>query len=675
MKPSSEKPFENFTKEMALPYARSEEASGTSQNNPSDNPGAALVASFVAGTLLANQYEIVRRLGMGGMGAVYKCMDKMTGRLVAVKVLKPEHAANTKIMQRFQREAQAIANLEHPNLVKLYSFHLNDSLPLIVMEYVDGKPLDQILEQNGAMSIERSLKLAMQICDALSYVHMSGVIHRDLKPSNIIIKKSLTGEDIAKVVDFGIAKIKDVQTTTTSTGEIFGSPSYMSPEQAVGKEAGEAADQYALGCVLFECLTGLKPFISENVLAVMLQHIRDVPPTLKVGSLGKDFPPELEAIVKRMLEKDPEDRFSSIAAVRDALSGKKIEPAIHRLTNSNSRIVVGNPFLFGTLVSATTLLVVALVGIGWNYFQKSHPLSTQEAHLEQQAIKAEQSLSQSPSHDEFGVDGFDSPEALITYIKKEGHVNDFKILDVYRNSLSSEAIKILSNTPQINVLSLSYFKKMNLLKDLKTSSIQELNLSDTDIDDSSVRYLAKENLPNLQRLRLNGCLRLSSKGFGELRRLEKLTYLDVGEALLTDDGVKELSSIPNLASLFLNNNKLTSNSYKYIAEMKNLEELEISGTNPDGKFALLRKLKKLKKLNLLNLVLQDNDIKDLEQLKNLTCLRMHETNITDNEVLELVNALPRLTIIDCHGCNRISPEVHEKLRNIMWNRRSLEPVR
>jgi len=644
------------------------------QNAPTEQLRSPRIESFVAGTLLENQYEVVRRIGTGGMGSVYKCMDKMTGRLVAVKILKQEHAANNKIMQRFQREAQAIASLEHPNLVKLYSFHLNDSMPLLIMEYVDGKPLDLLLQNNGAMSIERSVKLAIQICDALTYVHKSGVIHRDLKPSNIIVKKSLTGEDIAKVVDFGIAKIKDVQTTTTSTGEIFGSPSYMSPEQAIGREAGEAADQYALGCVLFECLTGFKPFISDNVLAVMMQHIRDTPPTLKNGSLGKDFPPELENIVKRMLEKDSDQRFSSMAAVRDALSGKKIEPLSRQKTSANSstsKIVTGNPFLFGTIVSATTLLVVALVGAGWILYEKAHPLSRPEATLGAQVIRAEQSLSQSPAHDELGIDGFDSPEALNMFLTSKAHENKVEVLDVYRNSLSPESMKIISNISQINILSLAFCKKMDLLKDLKSSTIQDLNLSDTDLDDTSIKYLT--NLPNLAVLHLNGCLHLTTKGYGTLRELKSLQKLDVGEAILTDDGVKELSLIPKLSKLCLNNQRITNKALSYVAEAPNLTEFQLMGTNPDGKFVELKKLKKLKSLRLVNVVLKDADLKDLEQLKTLTTLRLEETNINDYQIQKLVAALPILSTLDCQKCLQITAAVREDLRRIMWQRRSLEP--
>jgi serine/threonine protein kinase len=643
------------------------------QSSPGEALRAPRIESFVAGTLLENQYEIVRRIGTGGMGSVYKCMDKMTSRLVAVKILKQEHAANNKIMQRFQREAQAIASLEHPHLVKLYSFHFNDLMPMLIMEYVDGRPLDQILERDGAMSVERSLKLAIQICDALNYVHKSGIIHRDLKPSNIIVKKSLTGEDVAKVVDFGIAKIKDVQTTTTSTGEIFGSPSYMSPEQAMGKEAGESADQYALGCVLFECLTGLKPFISDNVLAVMMQHIRDEPPTLKNGSLGKDFSPELEAIVKRMLEKEPERRFSSIAAVRDALSGKKIEPLTrHALaTNSSSKIVTGNPFLFGTIVSASTLLVVALVGCGWILFQKAHPLSTQEAKLGAQTIRAEESLNQSPAHDEFGVDAFDSPAALNMWLRSKAHENKVEVLDVYRNSLSPEGMRIISNIPQINILSLAFFTKMSLLKDLKSSTIQKLNLSSTDVDDTSIKYLT--NLPNLDTLYLNGCLHLTSKGYAALRELKSLRELRVAEAILTDDGVKALVTIPHLSILFVNNQGITNQSLSYIAKMANLTELNFQGTNANGKFAELKKLEKLNSLHLGNIVLTETDIKNLEQLKHLNHLLMSETNVTEDQARELVSALPNLTSIDFKDCPQISKQVNRELKQVALKRRAFEP--
>ena len=198
---------------------------------------------------------------------------------------------------------------------------------MLIMEYVEGLPLSKLLEEQGSLKLTRAIDITIQICEALNYAHKAGIIHRDLKPSNIIIKKNPDGSETAKLVDFGIAKINDAHSSMTATGEIFGSPGYMSPEQSTGQMVSESADQYSLGCVLFECLTGSRPFISDTPLAVVMQHVKDRPPTLKEASLGNHFPAELENTVQRMLEKDPTRRFHSMLAVQDALNGKKVEAA------------------------------------------------------------------------------------------------------------------------------------------------------------------------------------------------------------------------------------------------------------------------------------------------------------------------------------------------------------
>ena len=402
----------------------------------------------------------------------------------------------------------------------------------------------------------------------------------------------------------------------------------------------------------------------------MMQHIRDEPPTLKIGSLGKDFPPELEAIVKRMLEKEPERRFSSIAAVRDALTGKKIEPlSRHALATKSSKIATGNPFLFATLVSVSTLVVVALVNGGWILFQRAHPISAQEAKLSAQVIKAEESLSQSPAHDEFGVDAFDSPAALMLWLRGHAHEHTVEVLDVYRNSMSTEAMKMLSEIPQINVLSLAFIMKMNLLKDLKSSTIQALNLSSTDVDDTGIKYLST-NLPNLNALDLDGCLHLTTKGYATLREIKSLRSLKVREAILTDAGVKEISMIPNLSCLYMNNQRITNKSLSYVADIPNLVGFDFQGTNPDGKFAEFKKLKKLKWLTLGNIVLTENDLKDLGQLKNLEHLTMRESNVSEDQAKALIAALPNLTDPDFKDCPQIGKRINQELRQIAMRRRA-----
>jgi serine/threonine protein kinase len=323
-----------------------------------------------AGTWIAGQFQIIDLIGVGGMGAVYKCMDRMTNRLVAAKVLRRDLAVDSKAVQRFQREAQAIAALEHQNIVKLYNFQSDGEAPMLIMEYVEGSPLNKLLEEQGSLKLTRALDIASQICDALNYAHKAGIIHRDLKPSNIIIKKNSDGSETAKLVDFGIAKVNDAHSSMTATGEIFGSPGYMSPEQSTGQMVSESADQYSLGCVLFECLTGSRPFISDTPLAVVMQHVKDPPPTLKEASLGNHFPAALENIVQRMLEKDPARRFASMLAVRDALSGKRIEAAASP-SKSGKAGEKSNRTISNALIGAGIILpIVALSGIGWFLFRE-----------------------------------------------------------------------------------------------------------------------------------------------------------------------------------------------------------------------------------------------------------------------------------------------------------------
>jgi hypothetical protein len=321
----------------------------------------------------------------------------------------------------------------------------------------------------------------------------------------------------------------------------------------------------------------------------------------------------------------------------------------------------------------STLLAVALVNGGWILFQKAHPLSTQEAKLSAQAIRAEESLSQSPAHDEFGVDAFDSPAALILWLRGHAHEHTVEVLDVYRNSMSLEAMKMISDIPQINVLSLAFIMKMNMLKDLKSSTIQDLNLSSTDVDDTGIKYLST-NLPNLNALNLDGCLHLTTKGYATLREIKSLRSLKVREAILTDAGVKEISMIPELSTLFINsqnNRHITTKTLSYIAEIPNLEGFDFQGMNPDGKFADFKKLKKLKWMVLGNIVFTDNDLKDLGQLKTLEHLRIREANVTEDQAKALIAALPNLTDVDFKDCPEIGKQINQELRKIAMKRHAL----
>jgi TPR repeat protein/predicted Ser/Thr protein kinase len=275
------------------------------------------------GLRLSDRYEIVQEIGRGGMGVIYKAHDLQAkpneSKTVAIKLLINDAGNNETVRARFTVEARAASALSHPNIIKVYEYDVTpEGLPFIVMEYLEGIPLDELLESGGP-SKEELLQFVIQVCDALSHAHRRSVIHRDIKPSNIMIVKGEDGKGKAVVVDFGIAKIftQPGQTSMrlTQTGEVFGSPLYMSPEQCMGQKLDNRSDVYALGCLLYECITGSSPFKGENFLNVIFQHVND--PVQPFAKEGPDF--VLEPIILKALEKKPESRYQNMVEFRQAL--------------------------------------------------------------------------------------------------------------------------------------------------------------------------------------------------------------------------------------------------------------------------------------------------------------------------------------------------------------------
>lgn len=281
---------------------------------------------FSPGLIVGGKYKIITLLGRGGIGSVYKVEQIFLAQQFALKTLNAQRASD-QLIRRFQNEARAASSLSHPNLVKVIDFGLLDAeQPYLVMDLVDGETLSERLKTDGVFNLEQAVACFTQVCLGLSYAHEQGIIHRDIKPSNIMISGSLPfgAEGFVKVVDFGIAKLayaEDGETQSlTTTGEIFGSPLYMSPEQCSGLAVDYRCDIYSLGCVLFEALVGTAPFVGQNALSTMMLHQSQRAPTLKEASLGKDFPPELEQVVSKMLSKAPSDRYESLGIVANDLA-------------------------------------------------------------------------------------------------------------------------------------------------------------------------------------------------------------------------------------------------------------------------------------------------------------------------------------------------------------------
>ncbi len=356
-------------------------------------------ACALAGHMLGGKYQVTALLGQGGMGTVYRVRQVFLNNDMALKLLDLAFVADSVHIRRFQQEAKAANSLNHPGLVKVHDFGLLDNgQPYLVMEMLEGETLGSYLKRNGALSLKEISAIFAQVCFALSYAHSENVVHRDIKPGNIMLLKGLSfdTEGSVKVVDFGLAKIAgegEGKQALTRTGEVMGSPIYMSPEQCSGETLDHRSDIYSLGCVLFEALTGTPPFIGETSLRTMMQHQIDAPPTLKEASLGKDFPNSLERIVAKMLAKSPSDRYQDLGVVAHELahacqgSDWVLEPKRTRPRKAATTISV-TPANLALLILCTIFCSsgLTLLTMQSPLFPHEQPASHQQTVVQEQSV-------------------------------------------------------------------------------------------------------------------------------------------------------------------------------------------------------------------------------------------------------------------------------------------------
>lgn len=296
--------------------------------------------TFRPGAIIDGRYKVVCELGRGGMGHVYRAEQLVLRKDFALKTISPERTSDVGLI-RFQKEARAASLLDHPGLVKVYDFGTTGGYPYYVMDLVLGHSLAEHLQRFGPLPVQRALHVFIQVAFALAYAHENQVIHRDLKPGNIMLvqsqDQSAEGQQLIKIVDFGIAKLQGDESikSLTQTGEIMGSPTYMSPEQCQGIGVDHRTDIYSYGCVLYESLVGVPPFVAESALSLMMQHQNETAPTLRQASLGGEFSNDLELVVAKLLEKNPERRYQSFYAVATDLN--RILTGVHVETGSASQ--------------------------------------------------------------------------------------------------------------------------------------------------------------------------------------------------------------------------------------------------------------------------------------------------------------------------------------------------
>ena len=309
------------------------------------------------GQIIKERYEIVEILGEGGMAFVYKARDKQLQRYVAIKTLKPNYVNQEKFVDRFRREAQTAANLNHPNIVQIFDWGIDDE-PYFVMEYIEGNTLTSIISGNRTVGLNDILYIGSQVANGLKEAHKRGLVHRDIKPGNIMI----TPDGKVKVTDFGIVSLQNEESDITKTGAVLGTASYISPEQAQGKPVSFESDLYSLGTVLYELIAGKPPFTGDSPIATATKHLTDKPE--KLSNFRKDIPKALENAILKLLEKRPSDRFKSAEDLRALLLQQRKQIQINQ-TQENLVDLTNPKIKFRFTLPALIISVALVFGTVW----------------------------------------------------------------------------------------------------------------------------------------------------------------------------------------------------------------------------------------------------------------------------------------------------------------------
>ncbi len=330
--------------------------------------GAPVIDPFV-GTVVGERYRIVSRIGIGGMGAVYRAEHTMMRRDLAIKVLLPELSGKEEFARRFEREAESASRLDHPNIITVTDFgRTAEGSLFLAMEFLAGTSLAAAIAA-GPMPVPRALAIERQILRALDHAHSAGVVHRDLKPENIMLVERDGNREVVKILDFGIAKVTEPQSgmpgreALTQAGVIFGTPEYLSPEQALGEAVDARADIYAAGVILFEMLAGRRPFESEDKVKIISMHLAHAPPRIREVNPTVDVPIPLEQAVLQAMEKSRDNRFSTAVAFLQALEDAEapLDPALE-VSGTISAMTVGRHGGRGPAMGIAAAALVVLVG-------------------------------------------------------------------------------------------------------------------------------------------------------------------------------------------------------------------------------------------------------------------------------------------------------------------------
>ena len=586
------------------------------------NPFESNAALVQPGNYIADNLRVIGFLGSGGMSDVYKCHDETLSRDVAVKTLRAGYSEET--LRRLQIEGRAVAGLEHPNIVRLYGLRIGaNSVPILVMEFVDGVSLSSLLEKEGALGVKRSMKIALQITEGLKAAQKQHVIHRDLKPSNIMIVNAGALDERVKILDFGIAKIQgDISVKATQTGAVIGTPQYMSPEQALGQKCDGRSDQYSLGCVLFEMLCGHPPFKHDSLVEILIAHTKEQAPSL-ARSMKVAPPAAVQKVVSRLLEKNPDNRYDSMY---DA--GLAIFAASTQNKLAFSRII---GLALGFVAIAASIVVFNLHGaehknVAVQGENNKQDLSSASAELTGKAVEVEdrkkhQLNSPTPSV-QLPPTALNEDDRV--FLSRPGKYIKGDQLSIYEPELSDAGLAQLVRGRDLHV---AIVRKCGHLTSASVKTLANLPLVTLDV----------------------ATTRIDDYAANDLARLGWVEMLCLKETNVSDKTCQKLANLPHLLQLTLAATQITGEGLIPLSHISSLRILDLEDTKTGGSIHNLVR-SKVDDLILNSVKLQQNDFDDgLLKMKQLRALRFDLTAITDEQLLSLrcLKDLDHVAVKDC----------------------------
>lgn len=531
--------------------------SGALTNCPND--GSVLTNPFARDPAFIGKYELAGLIGSGGMGVIFKARQIAMNKMVAVKMIHA-HMISQESFQRFQLEGKAIGLLNHPSIINIHDFGATETgQPYMIMDYVEGKTMSDVLKRDGYLSKFRFQRIFQQICDGLAHAHKRGVLHRDIKPSNIMLIRNEQGQEAIRIMDFGIAKLSaDTEggaQNLTKTGEAIGSPIYMSPEQARGMKVDSRSDIYSLGCVMYEALSGSPPFVGATPLDTMLMHLNEMPLPLREASLGLEIEPAIEKIVMRLLEKEPEDRYQSMDEVSHALKnldgGEQASAPAARRSSAVSDSPIMKPRAGSTTTSqgktAKPILFAAIAVVACVVAAIPFVILTQNPAPKPESAQPSIKQTQPPER----------PEAVAIEpsppVRKEFEAqlaNGGDELNLRRAAASTITLEDLKGLDVSNVRTMLLDESNmddDLMSQFKCPKLVRLDLVNTQV--KTLAFLSA--MPALRRLSLGHTNTANEQAINNICHLQELTTLDMSGCRMTFPLLVKLKNAKKLTTLKL----------------------------------------------------------------------------------------------------------------------------